>query len=874
MSRPRFTRLWGVVAVGAVTLMVGGQSVRATANLEVITQNGTKIGTRVWPNSMIPLPWRFHDPASYGPCGYNSANAPVGTLLPAIQAAFNSWQADPDSRIAFNYGGTTTVRTVGGDGTNVITFCSADSLGGTNPGYLASTPTTALTEPFTVTAGGGCPAGQGILDANGNPPPAGFCFPVGTYPAGTIIDGDIQFNTFSTSEQGMSTNNAAGSSDVQAIATHEMGHLFGLSHDPIWQAVMYPFIDDEPPSDNQGLRVLKRSDFSSSGRYYPEASYSSALGSITGFISLNGADADGVHVVAIDPNTLLGVAGRFSLSRFEDGIALGPEGPDFTANGAGFYRIDGLPPGDYYVYVEYFDNSDWFSERLVNRYNTTIGNSNVSNGNPTSTGQVASWLGFIPALTEFYNVGETGNGGDGVSPGTATDNSDVASLVPVAAGAETTNINIDINIEPVNGQTAANRQNPTTRATLKNDAYQSGDPITAFLLDGDGDDWYAMKFPAGSLPAAPFNVAEGKWYRGGRNLASFTTMLAFADPNNPNLPDLAHPVVSSAGRVLSGGPNGATAAGDFVDVRDQWNVTIPTSRDVWILLSQPTSPGDITFITEGYFALVTRTAGNNFRVGNTRITQNGGNSWGTLLADVFYDLITERTPPVMVTSASPAVLGQGQTADVDIIGVGFLAGAMADFGPDVTVNNCNQQSPTVLRCNVTAAVTGAAEDRAVTVKVSNPGAVFPTAGRILTVQTVSDSDGDGEPNLTDCAPADSTLKAPAAEVINLLMSDLGNSTQLAWDSQDAAAGSGTVYDVVTGLVSDLIAQDNYSSATCGINDHADTPYVDVNADPAVGAVRYWLVRAWNGCTTGGGTYGDSTETPDPRDALDAGVPCP
>src|SRR5262249_21137411 len=128
-----------------------------------------------------------------------------------------------------------------------------------------------------------------------------------------------------------------------------------------------------------------------------------------------------VHVVAINPATMLGVAGRFSLSHFEDPAALGTEGPDFAANGAGFYRIDGLPPGDYYVYVECFDNSEFITTRLSNRYNSTVGNSNVSNGNIGSAGQAAGWAGFLPQLAEFYNVGESGNGGDGISAGTAVD---------------------------------------------------------------------------------------------------------------------------------------------------------------------------------------------------------------------------------------------------------------------------------------------------------------------------------------------------------------------------------------------------------------------------------------------------------------------
>ena len=72
---------------------------------------------------------------------------------------------------------------------------------------------------------------------------------------------------------------------------------------------------------------------------------------------------------------------------------------------------------------------------------------------------------------------------------------------------------------------------------------------------------------------------------------------------------------------------------------------------------------------------------------------------------------------------------------------------------------------------------------------------------------------------------------------------------------------------------DLTAARNYTNATCGVNDHPDTPFNDatiVNAD----TIRYWLVRGRNTCNVGAGTYGDSTLVPDPRDALDTAVPCP
>src|SRR5206468_11573567 len=118
-------------------------------------------------------------------------------------------------------------------------------------------------------------------------------------------DGDIQVNTSNpaTQEQSLSTGDPnltsnAGKFDLQAIMTHEEGHFEGLSHDPIFQAVMFAFVDDDPFSDGLGQRVLKRSDLAQSAHYYPEASFNSNYGTITGFISLDAVDADGVHVVA------------------------------------------------------------------------------------------------------------------------------------------------------------------------------------------------------------------------------------------------------------------------------------------------------------------------------------------------------------------------------------------------------------------------------------------------------------------------------------------------------------------------------------------------------------------------------------------------
>ncbi len=135
---------------------------------------------------------------------------------------------------------------------------------------------------------------------------------------------------------------------------------------------------------------------------------------------------------------------------------------------------------------------------------------------------------------------------------------------------------------------------------------------------------------------------------------------------------------------------------------------------------------------------------------------------------------------------------------------------------------------------------------------------------------IADGDGDGVLSGSDCNDADPNVRGAPTEIAGVTISRVGPATRIAWISQDATAGSGTSYDIVTGDLAALVSSRGFTAATCLVDNDADTPFDDGSARPAPGGGAYYLVRGQHACT---GTYGDSGQTVDPRDALDLSGPC-
>lgn len=135
-----------------------------------------------------------------------------------------------------------------------------------------------------------------------------------------------------------------------------------------------------------------------------------------------------------------------------------------------------------------------------------------------------------------------------------------------------------------------------------------------------------------------------------------------------------------------------------------------------------------------------------------------------------------------------------------------------------------------------------------------------------------DRDGDTVGAAEDCNDTDASAWAIPTIVAGVAVEIVSTVTRLFWGGQSETAGPGTVYDVVSGSLSELRGSGGYNGATCLAADIPNPVFDDPRADGAAGAGVYYLMRAGNVCGSKG--YGDSSMAADPRDTLDSAGPCP
>jgi hypothetical protein len=262
---------------------------------------GTRIGTRL-------LDLRFNTfPVRYFVTNRDVSGVTAPQLQGAVERAFASWDAIPNTGLSAQFVGFTGANPVSGDGANVIGFTNRPDL----DRVLGSTS-------FTV-----------------------------DMVTGEILESDIFLN--SAFAWSVSAAGEAGRHDVESIALHEIGHLHGLGHSMLGEseligggrrvigaeAVMFPIAF----SSGNLNRTPRADDIAGISDIYGNETFRNATGSISGRITKNGAGVMGAHVVAFNPAT-----GKLVAS--------------FTLSADGAFVIAGLDPGPQVLRAEPMDDAD------------------------------------------------------------------------------------------------------------------------------------------------------------------------------------------------------------------------------------------------------------------------------------------------------------------------------------------------------------------------------------------------------------------------------------------------------------------------------------------------------------------------------------
>jgi len=244
------------------------------------------------------------------------------SVADVIQASFNTWTSAPNTDLTIARGPDSNANkgSSAPSADNLICFiCTDVSFGGDE--------TLAITVTTTADS-----AGQ----SDGHGGTAQF--------AGQIIRADIAFNP------GVQFDTGGGSGqDLQTVATHEIGHFFGLDHSAITRAIMYPFAPNQ-------LTILSYDDVAGISSLYPKSPPDVATGAISGKVTLNGSPVFGAHVFA---NSTTSATPFSNVRKTPIGTLTLPDGS---------YTITGLPPDSYGVLAEPLDlpvsDSDvgWASE--------------------------------------------------------------------------------------------------------------------------------------------------------------------------------------------------------------------------------------------------------------------------------------------------------------------------------------------------------------------------------------------------------------------------------------------------------------------------------------------------------------------------------
>lgn len=296
MTRRRLAMASGAVVLAAAIAAC------LTAPVDAYLKLGTDVGGRTQ-----SLRWRDF-PIRYFVTNAGVAQVSAEQFQTAISRAFATWHAVATAETSSTFVGFVQARPSTDDGASVLGFVSRPDQDRT----LAATS-------FTVDT-----------------------------TDGRILESDIYFNSFfswSVADAG-----TLDSFDLQSIATHEIGHMLGLSHSALGETelvaggrrviaaetVMFPVAFSR---GNIADRSLKADDIAGISDVYGTTDFQRQFGSISGRVTKNGSGVKGAHVVAFSVRSGKLVGG-------------------FTLTDNGDFVIAGLEPGPHILRAEPLDDGD------------------------------------------------------------------------------------------------------------------------------------------------------------------------------------------------------------------------------------------------------------------------------------------------------------------------------------------------------------------------------------------------------------------------------------------------------------------------------------------------------------------------------------
>ncbi len=258
-----------------------------------------------WNLASFPVVWNLNPKTGANIQGSRSVHD-------VIAASFATWQQAPNTTLNISEGRESDVGSEANSPARINLICFVC----TDADFAKDTTTLAVTITTTANA-------RGQNDGHGG---------VSAF-AGQILKADIIFNPtvqFTTDPGGVGE-------DLQTVATHEVGHFFGLDHSGVIRAVMFPFASD--------LTTLSYDDVAAISTMYRKSTPDYPAGSISGHVRFaSGTPVFGAHVFAesTSANQPLG-----------PNIRKSPIGTLSDPNGS--YTIRGVPADTYTVTAEPLD---------------------------------------------------------------------------------------------------------------------------------------------------------------------------------------------------------------------------------------------------------------------------------------------------------------------------------------------------------------------------------------------------------------------------------------------------------------------------------------------------------------------------------------